>query len=264
MNVIRTWINTYRRRNAHFRISQLKNSAIIIHVSQKPFNCFALSRAYNICQYVWFVKDLTIFRMDITYCECYSYSYSRPHLSGLRSNYSSEINQFYKSKIQSHVPWLLYPYMVAQCTYCICLCERPNRHLTMVLKNSFVECNLKLHMDKLVHLANMFTIQRDGDNRRVKGSESTTIASGYTHSTTLNKSRIILTLISYISVANVDLNGNKINAYILFVFLPSMLIAHCSLLSSTHLISARKYMQCTRLQLVFEKSWQLMRPWYMW
>lgn len=171
--------------------------------------------------------------MDITDCECYSYSYSRPHLSGLRSNYSSEINQFYKSKIQSHVPWLLYPYTVAQCTYSICLCERPNRHLTMVLKNSFVECNLKLHMDKLVHLANMFTIQRDGDNRRIKGSESTTIASGYTHSTTLNKSRIILTLISYISVANVDLNGNKINAYFLFVFLPcSLLIAQ---LNSSHL-----------------------------
>lgn len=59
------------------------------------------------------------------------------------------------------------------CTYCICLCERPNRHLTMVLKNSFVECNLKLHMDKLVHLANMFTIRRDGDNRGEKESEST-------------------------------------------------------------------------------------------
>lgn len=29
------------------------------------------------------------------------------------------------------------------------------------LKNSFVECNLKLHMDKLVHLALVFAIQRE-------------------------------------------------------------------------------------------------------
>lgn len=37
-----------------------------------------------------------------TFCDCYSCPYC-PHLSGLRSNNSSEINQLYESKIQSHM-----------------------------------------------------------------------------------------------------------------------------------------------------------------
>lgn len=42
-------------------------------------------------------------------CVCAVCSYVdsyTPHVSCLRSNYSSEINQFYKSKIQSHAPFL--------------------------------------------------------------------------------------------------------------------------------------------------------------
>lgn len=108
--------------NARYSIQSIGNRAIISIFLQKPFYLldsrvvYAL-HACNICQYVCLIRQrYGHFSVDLRIVSVI-HGFCSPHLSGLRSNYSSEINQFYKSKIQSHAPCL-------DGYVCVCACAR--------------------------------------------------------------------------------------------------------------------------------------------